>query len=70
MCDKFNKIINWVEEIKVRNQSSGSALIIMKDNKIILEDYNSFHSNAVIQLQYSKHLGSIMPQLVKVISSQ
>ncbi|PGS48841.1 serine hydrolase [Bacillus sp. AFS041924] len=46
MCDKFNNILNWVEDIKVRNQSSASALIIMKDNKIILENYNGFHSNA------------------------
>jgi CubicO group peptidase (beta-lactamase class C family) len=53
MSDKFKKIIDWIEDIKVRNQSSASALIIMKDNNIIFENYNGFHSNTDISTPVS-----------------
>nr|WP_088014155.1 hypothetical protein [Gottfriedia acidiceleris] len=46
MSDKFKEIVNWVEDINVRNRSSASALIIIKDNNIVLENYNGFHSNS------------------------
>ncbi|UFU00103.1 beta-lactamase family protein [Radiobacillus kanasensis] len=41
----MQEIINYVEDIKKRNHSSASALLIMKDNKVVLEHYNGFHSN-------------------------
>lgn len=45
MSDNFKKVIKWVEDIKVLNQSSASALLIMKDNKIVFENYSGFHCN-------------------------
>ncbi|MFB7141364.1 serine hydrolase domain-containing protein [Gottfriedia sp. NPDC056225] len=50
MSDRFKEIINWVEDLKVRNQSSASALLIMKDNKIVLENYNGFHCHSPISI--------------------
>jgi CubicO group peptidase (beta-lactamase class C family) len=35
-----------VEEIKERNHSSGAALVIMKDNEVVVEHYSGYHSNA------------------------
>jgi CubicO group peptidase (beta-lactamase class C family) len=35
-----------VEDIKKRNHSSGAALVIMKDNEMVLEHYSGYHSNA------------------------
>lgn len=34
-----------MEDIKARNHSSGAALVILKDNKIVLEHYSGYHSN-------------------------
>ncbi|MFP7298682.1 serine hydrolase domain-containing protein [Neobacillus niacini] len=41
----FQKLISYVEDIKERNHSSGAALVIMKDNQIVLEHYSGYHSN-------------------------
>lgn len=41
----FQKLISYIEDIKEWNQSSGAALVIMKDNKIVLEHYSGYHSN-------------------------
>jgi CubicO group peptidase (beta-lactamase class C family) len=41
----LQKIISYVEHIKERNHSSGAALVIMKDNQIVLEHYSGYHSN-------------------------
>ncbi|MEH7011306.1 serine hydrolase domain-containing protein [Neobacillus niacini] len=41
----FQKLISYVEDIKERNHSSGAALVIIKDNKIVLEHYSGYHSN-------------------------
>ena len=41
----LEKLIAWVEDIKEKNRSSATALYIMKDNEIILEHYNGYHSN-------------------------
>ncbi|WHY03688.1 serine hydrolase domain-containing protein [Neobacillus sp. DY30] len=41
----FQKLISYIEEIKERNHSSGAALVIMKNNKVILEHYSGYHSN-------------------------
>ncbi|PEL06722.1 serine hydrolase [Bacillus sp. AFS017336] len=54
MSNRFKEIINWVEDIKVRNQSSASALLIMKDNKIVLENYNGFHCNSPISIPVTR----------------
>ncbi|MBU8919220.1 hypothetical protein BGM25_24570 [Bacillus sp. FJAT-29953] len=44
--EKLEKLISWVEDIKEKNKSSASALYILKDNKVILEHYNGYHSNS------------------------
>ncbi|AFU13301.1 penicillin-binding protein [Bacillus thuringiensis MC28] len=38
-------MISWVESIKKKNDSSATALCIIKDNKIVLEHYSGYHSN-------------------------
>lgn len=43
----YQKLISYVEDIKERNQSSASSLVIIKDNKIVLEHYSGYHSNLV-----------------------
>lgn len=45
MTSIFQKLISYVEDIKERNHSSGAALVIIKDNKIVLEHYIGYHSN-------------------------
>lgn len=44
--EKLKKLISWVDDIKGKNKSSSSALYILKDNKVILEYYNGYHSNS------------------------
>lgn len=39
-----------MEDIKERNHSSGAALVIIKDNKVVLEHYSGYHSNAANSL--------------------
>ncbi|PFQ44539.1 penicillin-binding protein [Bacillus cereus] len=41
----YEKLISWVENIKEKSHSSATALCIIKDNKIVLEHYNGYHSN-------------------------
>ncbi|MEH7275890.1 serine hydrolase domain-containing protein [Neobacillus vireti] len=41
----FQKLISYVEDIKERNHSSAAALVVIKDNKIVLEHYSGYHSN-------------------------
>ncbi|RWZ49770.1 class A beta-lactamase-related serine hydrolase [Halobacillus fulvus] len=41
----YKNIISWTEDIKEKNHSSATALTIIKDNKMVLEYYNGFHSN-------------------------
>ncbi|HDX9610146.1 TPA: beta-lactamase family protein [Bacillus toyonensis] len=41
----YDKLISWVESIKEKNDSSATALCIIKDNKIVLEHYSGYHSN-------------------------
>lgn len=41
----YDKLISWVESIKNKNDSSATALCIIKDNKIVLEHYSGYHSN-------------------------
>lgn len=45
MTSIFQKLISYVEHIKERNHSSGAALVIMKENQIVLEHYSGYHSN-------------------------
>lgn len=54
MSDKFKEIVNWVDNINVLNRSSASGLIIMKDNNIVLEKYNGFHSNSDISIPVTR----------------
>lgn len=41
----INTLINYVDEIKEKNNSSASALYIIKNNEVVLEHYNGNHSN-------------------------
>ncbi|WP_308806346.1 serine hydrolase domain-containing protein [Neobacillus driksii] len=41
----FQKLISYIEDIKNLNHSSGAALVIIKDNMIVLEHYSGYHSN-------------------------
>ncbi|MEH7254533.1 serine hydrolase domain-containing protein [Neobacillus niacini] len=50
MAAIFQKLISYVEDIKERNHSSGAALVIIKDNEIVLEHYSGYHSNAADSL--------------------
>lgn len=43
---KLEKLITWVEDIKEKNKSSASSLYILKDNRVILDYYNGYHSNS------------------------
>ncbi|MDN4526682.1 serine hydrolase domain-containing protein [Fictibacillus fluitans] len=47
MAVNEQKLISYVEEIMERNHSSAAALVVIKDNKIILEHYHGYHSNAI-----------------------
>lgn len=42
----LDRLISWVEDIKEKNNSSASSLYILKDNEVILEHYNGYHSNS------------------------
>lgn len=39
------QLISYVSDIKERNHSSAAALVVMQNDKIILEHYEGFHSN-------------------------
>jgi CubicO group peptidase (beta-lactamase class C family) len=41
----FDKLISYVEEIKERNHSSAASIVVIKNNKIVLEHYSGFLSN-------------------------
>ncbi|MHC0036930.1 serine hydrolase domain-containing protein [Pseudoneobacillus sp. C159] len=43
---KIDRLITWVEDIKEKNNSSASALYIMKDNRVMVEHYSGHHSNS------------------------
>ncbi len=45
MATIFQKLISYIEDIKEWNHSSGTAIVIIKDNKIVLEHYSGYHSN-------------------------
>lgn len=45
MATIYEKLITYIEDIKEWNHSSGAALVIMQDNKIVLEHYSGYHSN-------------------------
>jgi len=47
MLEKLEKLIAWVEDIEEKNKSSASSLYILKDNEVILEHYNGYHSNSI-----------------------
>ncbi|MCB5239751.1 serine hydrolase domain-containing protein [Niallia circulans] len=42
----LDKLVTWVENIREKNGSSSSSLYILKNNEVILEHYNGFHSNS------------------------
>lgn len=44
--EQLEKLISWVDKIKEKNNSSSSSLYILKDNEVILEHYNGYHSNS------------------------
>jgi CubicO group peptidase (beta-lactamase class C family) len=44
---KYDKLVSWVENIKEWNQSSAAALLILKDNEVLLEHYSGEHSNTI-----------------------
>ncbi|WP_391117132.1 serine hydrolase domain-containing protein [Psychrobacillus sp. L3] len=46
MVDTYQKLVSYVDDIKERNNSSASSLVIIKDGSIILEHYSGFHSNS------------------------
>lgn len=41
----LHKLIDWVEDIKEKNNSSASSLCILKDNQLLFESYCGYHSN-------------------------
>lgn len=47
MQNNYQKLISYVEDIKEWNYSSASSLVILKDNKIVLEHYSGYHSNSI-----------------------
>ncbi|GIO27407.1 penicillin-binding protein [Ornithinibacillus bavariensis] len=47
MTVNYQRLISYVEEIMVLNHSSASALVVIKDNEIVLEHYGGYHSNLV-----------------------
>ena len=46
MVNTHHKLISYVDDIKERNNSSASSLVIIKDGSIVLEHYSGFHSNS------------------------
>lgn len=46
MVETYQKLVSYVDDIKERNNSSASSLVIIKDGSIVLEHYSGFHSNA------------------------
>lgn len=45
MNSAYSQLVSYVSEIKELNQSSASALIVIQNNKIVLEHYEGHHSN-------------------------
>ncbi|WP_430787134.1 serine hydrolase domain-containing protein [Virgibacillus flavescens] len=45
MVETYDNMLAWVENIKEKNQSSGCALTVIKDDQIVLEHYSGAHSN-------------------------
>lgn len=45
--DTLQKLVSWVDHIGELNHSSASALYILKDNELVLEHYNGYHSNTI-----------------------
>ena len=43
----YQRLISYVEEIRTLNHSSASALVVIKENEIVLEHYGGYHSNFV-----------------------
>jgi len=46
VVNTHQKLISYVDNIKERNFSSASSLVIIKDGSIVLEHYSGFHSNS------------------------
>lgn len=46
MNGKYQKLISWVEDIKEQNHSSAAGLLVLKDNRVVLEHYSGNHSNS------------------------
>ncbi|MFJ7936504.1 serine hydrolase domain-containing protein [Sporosarcina sp. NPDC096371] len=46
MDNRYQKLISWVEDIKDRNHCSASALLILKNDEMVVEHYSGSHSNA------------------------
>lgn len=46
MVDTYQKLVSYVDDIKERNNSSASSLVILKDGRIVLEHYSGFHSHS------------------------
>jgi CubicO group peptidase (beta-lactamase class C family) len=46
MGEKYHHLISYMENIKEANISSASALMIIKDDKVVLEHYSGGHSNS------------------------
>lgn len=45
MDNRYQKLITWVEDIKEQNHCSASALLILKDDEMVVEHYSGSHSN-------------------------
>jgi len=46
VVNTHQKLVSYVDDIKERNNSSASSLVIIKDGSIVLEHYSGFHSNS------------------------
>ncbi len=55
MAANNQRLLSFTEEIMKLNHSSASALVVLKDNKIVLEHYSGYHSNVDHSIPITKY---------------
>lgn len=47
MTDEYKHLISYVDKIKELNYSTAAALIVIHNDKILVNHYNGRHSNVI-----------------------
>lgn len=54
MTDEYKHLISYVDKIKELNYSTASALIVIHNDKIVVNHYNGRHSNVASSKKISQ----------------